>query len=368
MFLKYGKIFLLLAVFCLTEIVNAALGGEFYKTAVKTESDTLEGTAKQISCGFLCRYTPAVGKNGVLDELLLQDYAISCDQKILALAEVQEDGSKYFNRIIFYDYNKFSILNGIEFETTEKLEKIFFGREQLYCMFQGHDVFLKSVKIQKNLALSGKKLQLSAPISNVLVGADGIFIKCQDRTLLQLDDDLDVIASIQTRKKGGVIFKLAESNVMVNFTGENIERFQCSADGFFKMNFHELKNVPAPENVFLTDNPLHEIFFTSGNKLYCLNELTYAEDQEVSDFEQIGISPDGGKIYLLASKKQSVEIFDFPEIVQKKKLVHGSMRPKTSRNLKFMIPHKDGVFLITNAGEIAIIREVKRRYLKEQIR
>lgn len=362
--MQFKKIFPLLITLTFS-VICCGDTGEFYKLKTPFNSSGLKGMAGAIASDSLFHYTPGTVKQGILTSLSLQDYALSEDQSLIVLAESQEKDGKYLNRIIFIDCKNFQFINGFETLADKKIDRVFFFGSNLCCMMQNE---LRYIKLNNTPVFSEKILTLPAPLSSYMLLADDLYLKCMDKTLLKINSDMDIVSNFKTRDDAGVIFMLPNSDTLVNFTDENIEKLQCTDSGIFKMNFTEHKNIPPPTAILPSGNPENSLFFFSGkNELHILKNMSFSEKADIPDFEQICLRPGKDEIFLLNSKKYIIEILTLPDFVSKKRISHSTMRPKTGRSLKFMIPHTDGVFLITQQGEFVFIKEQKRRFFKEKI-
>ena len=97
-----------------------------------------------------------------------------------------------------------------------------------------------------------------------------------------------------------------------------------------------------------------------------MNFSVFRYDCTVS-FQNIFYHDGKQAFYSLAEKKHQIEIITLPDFKLKKRLFHDTMRPKTHKNLKFIIPHTDGIFIITQQGEFFLLKEHKKRFYKIKI-
>lgn len=312
------------------------------------------------------RYTPGSQKMGVLDDLTLTDYAISQDNSTMALSESQsrEDG-KFFNRIVFFEFGNFNIINGIEFTSDSKIKKIFFFRGNLYCINKGEKITLSQLILTRNLKFDPKVITLDSDVSSVICDRDFIYIKSVGKKLWQFSKELTKISTIETRHNGGfLLIRNLRDDKMFNFTAENFETLQRSPNGVFKSSFRDLKDVPKPDRAWLSPIKNSIYFSTEKGELYELINMAFCEKIDVSDFQKAVYHPYKKEFYILANKKHIIEIVRLYNFKTRKRISHHTMRPETHQNLKFIIPHPAGIFLITQQGEFSIIRERKRRFYK----
>lgn len=345
--------------------------GILYKLKEKTDTAKLKGTAKKIANReTLFRYEPGVRKKGILDDLTLQTYAVSPDNTVLALAEAIPDGNgNFINRVVFMEYDNFTIINGIEFKKQQKLTKIFFFFDKLVCLFEGKTSTVKALKLSPKLDWYHNELALKYPVSSIFADKDFFYIKDINTNILQIDDALLTNSTLTARRKGGIIFAIPDSDKIVNLAGDSIEIIRITSDGIFKSSFKDIKKVPTPINAWATDSTGKSIYFASADgSLHELVDLSYCEAKNnVADFQTIFFHPTKKEFFTLTSKKNIIEILTPPELTSRRKIFHNTMRPRTHQNIKFMIPHKDGVFVITQKKEFIFIKEHKKRFLKEKI-
>lgn len=362
--MKFSSVIVLLLTFnCIFAEENS---GNFYRV---NNSPNVKGIRALASHIFVprtaFRYTPGKQKMGVLDDLTLTDYAISQDNSTMALCEsVAQDDGKFLNRIIFYEFGGFNIINGIEYTSDSKIEKIFFFRGNLYCITKGDKVKLNQLILTRNLKFSPDSVELDSDVSDIKCDKKFIYIK-SGSTIWQFDENLKRISSLQTRHSGGflLIRNLNDSKIL-NFTKENIETLHRTEDGIFKSTFKDLTDIPEPDQAWLSPIKNSIYFSTSKGELYELADMTHCEKIEVQPFQQALYHPYKREFYILTNKKQIIEIIRLSDFKTRRRISHDTMRPETHRNLKFMIPHPSGLFIITQQGEFASIRERKRRFIK----
>ena len=367
--MKTFKIILLLLCLSVLFISNAEDKGEFYKIPNTKGAEGLKGLAAKIAVkDAVFRYNPGYGKQGILNDLYLTDFAISPDNSVLALSEARAESGNFLNRIIFFDYLTFKVINGIEFKSGSAVQKIFFFFNRLFCVMNGKTVTLSALNLDNKLKFYNKKFTIPAPVSSIVCSKDFIYIKCKDNTLLQIDDALHKNASVQTRRQGGQLFLIPETDKLVNLTKDNAETIRISEDGLFKSTFANLKNKVEPVDVFVIDDPEKSLFFSSRDgELYELVDFNYSQKCDVANFQHIFYHRNKEVFYSLAAKKHQLEIITLPDFKIKKRLTPDTMRPKTHKNLKFMIPHPQGAFVITQQGEFFFLKEHKKRFYKEKI-
>lgn len=312
------------------------------------------------------RYEPGTQKMGVLDDLTLTDYAISPDRSTMVLTESQaQDDGKFLNRIIFFEFGGFRIINGMEYTSDYKIEKAFFFMGNLYCVTKGSEVRLRQLILTSNLKFDPKSVILEEDVNSIICDRRFIYIKGRGKTMWQFDEKLKKISTIQTRHDGGfLLIRDIRNDKIINFTKENIETIQRSPDGLFKSSFRDLKDVPQPENAWLSPIKNSIYFSTAEGELFELVDMSFSEKLEVPEFQQILYHPYKREFYVLAKKKHEISIVRLHDFTVRKKMSPHTMRPATHRNLKFMIPHSSGLFIITQQGEFAIIREHRRRFRK----
>lgn len=367
--LKNIKNFLILLCTSVFFILNAEDAGEFYKIPDRIGDKTSKGLAEKLAdTDAVFRYRPGYGKMGILNDLYLTSYAISHDKSVLALSESQKKDEYSLNRIIFFDFNSFQIINGIEFKSDASIQKIFFFSDNLFCVMKGEKITLKVLSADKKLSFLEKEFTIPTDISDICCSKDFIYIKCSNNTLLQLNGDLQKISELQTRRPAGLLFFIS-NNQLVNFTADNTETIRCGKSGIFKSTFSDLNNRAVPTDIFPLGDPTKSLLFTTADgELHELINFSYSQKCEVADFQTIFYNTDLNAFYSLAMKKHQIEIITLPDLKVKKRLSHDTMRPKTHRNLKFMIPHPQGIFIITQHGEFIFIKEHKKRFFKEKIR
>lgn len=330
----------------------------------------MRGLAKRIAIpNTEFQYTPAPSKTGVLSDLAMSAYAVSHDSTILALAESvkQADGS-YFSRVVFMEYARFKIVNAVEFNTQGKIKEIFFFYDKLFLVTEGEKTQIQAILLNSKLQLFKKTLNLPSEFSSVCTGKIFFYVKCADKKLLQIDDALQINSTIETRFNGGHIFIRQNSDTVTNFTKENIEYIKKNNSGMFKSNYHDLQNIAEPEKVFLQPRNTRDFYFSAKNgRLYKMVNSTHCEEIEVSPFQDIFLHPFKNEFYLLAKKKQLIEIVRLTDYRVRRRLSHNTMKPETYKFLKFIIPHRNGIFLVTQEGEFAQIVERKRRFYKYKL-
>lgn len=367
----YKKLFGLI-IFLLFNILSAQEdNGLLYKLNEKTNSGNLKGLAAKIANrDTIFRYEPGSRKKGILNDLTLQTYAVSPDNTVLALAEsIPSDNGNFINRIIFMDYDKFLIINGIEFKETHKITEIFFFFDKLVCLMEGKTSTLKALKLSPALAWYHTKLPLKYPVSSICFDNEFFYVKDKNLNIMQIDDALQQNSLLTARRKGGVLFTVPDSDKIVNFTKNSIEIMRKTSDGLFKSTFRDLKNTPEPVAAWVSDVSAKSVYFTAADgSFHELVDFSYSEEKEnVSDFQMIFFHPEKKEFFLLANKKNIIEIVTPPELNVRRKVFHHTMRPRTHQNIKFIIPHKDGLFLITQQKEFVFIKEHKKRFFKEKI-
>ena len=367
--MKTFKIILLLLCLSALFISNAEDKGEFYKIPNTKGADGLKGLAAKIAVkDAVFRYNPGYGKQGILNDLYLTDFAVSQDNSVLALSEARAESGNFLNRIIFFDYRTFKVINGIEFKSDNAVTKIFFFFNRLFCVMNGKTVTLSALNLDNKLKFYNNKFTIPAPVSSIVCSKDFIYIKCKNNTLLQIDDALHKNASVQTRRQGGQLFLIPETDKLVNLTKDNAETIRISEEGLFKSTFANIKNKVEPVDVFVIDDPEKSLFFSSRNgELYEIVDFNYSQKCDVANFQHIFYHRDKEVFYSLAAKKHQLEIITLPDFKIKKRLIPDTLRPKTHKNLKFMIPHPQGTFIITQQGEFFFLKEHKKRFYKEKI-
>ena len=364
------KKILLLFVVCCSIFCVAEDKGTLYKIKNTQSLKGIRGLAAALAVpNTSFRYTPAMAKEGVLTVLAMTSYAISADNSVLALVEsVEQQDGTFFNRIVFVEYSRFKVINGVEFTSAGKIEKIFFFRDKLIMEERGEAAVLKAIGLTRNLKFISQKLELPSASSSICMDRDFFYVKCRDKNLLQVNNELKVNSSIETRREGGVIFIKNKSPFLTNFTHDNLEQLRMSRSGIFKSDFKDLENIPKPESVILPIGDQRNFFFTEANgRLHELVDSSYSEKVDVSAFEMIFLHPFKRTLYLLANKKSIIEVVRMSDYRVIRKISHHSMEPESYKSLKFMIPHRDGVFLITQKGEFVLIRDRGRRYVKYKI-
>ena len=367
--MKTFKIILLLLCLSALFISVAEDKGEFYKIPNTKGADGLKGLAAKIAVkDAVFRYNPGYGKQGILNDLYLTDFAVSQDNSVLALSEARAESGNFLNRIIFFDYCTFKVINGIEFKSDNAVTKIFFFFNRLFCVMNGKTVTLSALNLDNKLKFYNNKFTIPAPVSSIVCSKDFIYIKCKNNTLLQIDDALHKNASVQTRRQGGQLFLIPETDKLVNLTKDNAETIRISEEGLFKSTFANIKNKVEPVDVFVIDDPEKSLFFSSRNgELYEIVDFNYSQKCDVANFQHIFYHRDKEVFYSLAAKKHQLEIITLPDFKIKKRLIPDTLRPKTHKNLKFMIPHPQGTFIITQQGEFFFLKEHKKRFYKEKI-
>ena len=367
--MKTFKILLFLLCLSTFFISNAEDKGEFYKIPNTKGIEGLKGLAAKIAVNnAIFRYTPGCGKQGILNDLYLTDFAISQDKSVLALSETKAESGNFLNRIIFFDYHTFKVINGIEFNSGSAVKKIFFFSNYLFCIMNGKTITLSALNLDRNLKFNNNKFTIPAPVSSIVCNKEFIYIKCKDNTLLRIDDTLHQNASIQTRRTGGQLFFIPKTDKLINLTKDNAETIRVNEEGLFKSNFTNIKNKVEPVDVFIIDDPEKSLFFSSSNgELYELVDFNYTQKCDIANFQHIFYHQDKEAFYSLAAKKHQLEIITLPDFKIKKRLIPDTMRPKTHKNLKFMIPHPQGAFVITQQGEFFFLKEHKKRFYKEKI-
>lgn len=367
--MKTFKISLLLLCLSAFFMSNAEEKGEFYKIPNTKSSTKVTGlAAKTAVFDAAFRYTPGHGRQGILNDLYLTDFAVSKDNSVLALSESQPNDGFFLNRIIFFDYRSFKVINGIEYKSDSRIQKIFFFSDRLFCITKGKKITLCALNTGKKLNFDRNTFTIPAPISSVICSDKFIYIKCNDTTLLQISNAMHKNSSLQTRRAGGQLFFIPETDKLVNFTADNAETIIANEDGLFNSSFADLKNKIEPANVFIIDAPEKSLFFSSRDgKLYELVNFNYSQKCNIADFQNIFYHDGKQAFYSLAEKKHQIEIITLPDFKLKKRLFHDTMRPKTHKNLKFIIPHTDGTFIITQQGEFFLLKEHKKRFYKIKI-
>ena len=363
----FKNILFLLIVLLLTNIHAEADRGNFYKIPNSPNLKGLRGLASAIAVPYTSfRYTPGRQKIGILDDLALTDYAVSQDNSTMALAESQaQDDGTFLNRIIFFEYGGFRIINGIEYTAKEKLEKIFFFAENLFCITHGEKTELKMLILSRNLKFSQHAINLETHITGICSDKTHLFIKNAEKKMWQFDEELKKIASIETRHNGGVIFLQPGTDKIINFTKENIEIIQQNNNGLFKSSFYNLQDAPEPLQAWIVPSSGKSIFFVSTKgTMHELINYNQIEDVKISRFQQIFYHPQKREFYILSDKKHIIEILRPADLKIRRKISHSTMRPESNRNIKFMFSHPRGLFLITQQGEFVFIRENKRRFYK----
>lgn len=344
--------------------------GTFYKVDHPNIQKGLHGIALRLTIpNTSFNYTPAKTKEGVLSDLAMSAYAVSHDNSTLALAESipQEDGS-YLNRIIFFEYGKFKILNGTEFKSDGKITAMFFFFDKLFLASTGKTDKIQAVVLNKNLPIFPNTLTLSAPVSSICQDKIFFYVKLKDKKLMQIDDAMRINATIETRHDGGLLFTLPKNNIVVNFTKENIENINATEDGLFKSTHFLMKDIPEPEQVFFPFSKTNVFYFASGDELYKVINNKHYEKVKISSFNKIILHPFKKVFYLLSNKRHMLEIIRPSDLKLIKRISHHSMQPVTYKFVKFIIPLRDGAVLITQNGEFVQLLERKRRFYKFKIR
>ena len=312
------------------------------------------------------RYTPGTQKQGVLDDLTLKCYAISQDNSTLALAEsYPQDDGKFLNRIIFFEMGALHIINGIEYTANYKIEKVFFFMGNLYCITKGEKINLRQLRLTRNLKFDPKTVELTEDVSSIKCDRKFIYIKSVGKLLWQFNEELKFISSLETRFAGGfLLIRNLNDDKMFNFTRENLETIQRTPQGLFKSSYRDLQDMPEIRNAWLSPIKNSIYFSTPDGELHELVDMAFSEKLDVADFQQIIYHPYKREFYILAKKKHIIEIVRLSDFKTRKRISHHTMRPETHQNLKFMIPFPGGLFIITQQGEFATIRERKRRFYK----
>ncbi len=346
--------------------LSAAETGSFYKVTNTSGVRTARGLASVIAIPRTTfKYTPGKTKNGVMDDLTLTAYAIAQDNSVLALAEsaAQQDGT-FINRLIFLENGSFRIINGTEYKSIEKIEKIFFFAGNLFCIVRGDKIMLREVYLTRDLRFAPKAVILDKDIISICWDKNYFYLKDSASNLMQFNDNMEKISELTTRRSGGIIMLQPGSDKLLHFTHDNVETIQRSDGGLFKSSFRDLKDVPVPVKAWHAPNKRSIYFTTENNELYELVDMAYCEKADIAPIKDIIYNPYRKEFFVIASKRNMLEILRLPDFQVRRKMSHHSMRPETNMNIKFMIPHPSGVFLLTQEGEFVFIRERKRRFLK----
>lgn len=341
--------------------------GTFYKLANSPNIKGLRGLALRIAVpNTAFHYTPATTKEGVLTDLAMSAYAISHDNTIIALAEsMKKDDENCSIRVLFMDFARFKVINGIEFSTDAPIKKMFFFYDKLYFVTEGKTPKIQAIQLGQKLKLYNKSLEIPEGISSICQDKIFFYVKCLDKKLMQIDDALKINSTVEARYPGGVIFIRGTSNFLNNLTKENLEIFSKNDEGIYKSNYHDLKNSAAPAEVFIYPRTSRYFFFsTKDGELYKLTDSTICEKLDVSPFQDIIFHPRRHEFYLLANKKNIIEILRVHDLKVRREINHYRIRPVSYRLLKFMIPHNSGIFLISQRGEFMLVVERKRRFYK----
>lgn len=345
--------------------------GNFYKLKNSPPIKGLRGLAQRIAMpNTEFHYTPATVKKGVLTDLAMSAYAISHDNTVLALGEaIEQDDGKYINRIIFMDYVNFKVINGIEIPSDIPVRKMFFFYDKLYIVTEGNKTVIHAVLLGKNMKIYKNTLNIPDGVSSICQDRIFFYVKCLNKKLMQIDDALRVNSVVETRYNGGVIYIRDNSNVLNNLTKENIETFMKNDEGVYKSNYYDLQDAAEPVQVFFYPRTTRYFFFASKEgDLYKITNSSICEKMDVSPFQNIFLHPRKNEFYLLANKKQILEIIRVYDMKSRKELSHYAMRPQTYKFIKFMMPHNSGICIITQRGEFIIITERKKRFYKLHLR
>lgn len=343
--------------------------GTFYKLPNSPNIKGLRGLAQRIAMpNTAFHYTPATIKSGVLNELAMSAYALSHDNTVLALAEsISQDDDSCKIRVIFMDFTRFRVINGIEFSAAAPVKKMFFFYDKLYLVTEGEKTQIQAVLLGKTMKKFQKTLDVPEGVNSVCQDKIFFYVKCNSKKLLQIDDALKINASLEARYPGGVIFIRGTSNILNNLTKENLETFMKSDEGIYKSNYYDLKDSEDPADVFIYPRTSRYFFFsTKDGDLYKITNSSICEKIDISPFQNIFFHPRRHEFYILTNKKSMIEIIRVHDLKVRKELNHYNMRPATHRFLKFMIPHYSGIFLITQHGEFLLITEQKRRFYKHK--
>ena len=312
------------------------------------------------------RYTPGKQKLGVLDDLTLTGYTISQDNSTLAVGEsVPLEDEKFLNRIVFFEMSGLRIINGIEYTSDEKIEKLFFFMGNLYCIVKGEKIKIRQLLLTSNLKFDKKTVELKEDVSSIAYDKKFIYIKSTGNTIWQFDENLNKISLFETRHPGGILLiRNQNDDKMLNFTAENLETIQRTPQGLFKSTYRDLKDVPKPEDAWLSPIKNSIYFSTADGTLHELVDMAFNEKLNVPAFQIAIYHPYKREFYLLANKKHMIEIVRLSDFKTRKRISHHTTQPETHQNLKFIIPIHGGIFIITQQGEFATIREHKRRFHK----
>ena len=351
---------------CLSGIAFAAENGTFYKIPNTAGLKGVRGFAAGIAIPRTTfKYTPGKTKNGVMDDLTLVDYAIAEDNSIIALAEsIEQQDQTFLNRIIFMENGSFRILNGKEYKSKEKIEKIFFFAGNLFCIVKGEKTMLREVYLTRELRFASRAVILDNDITSMCKNKKFFYLKDSASTIMQFNENMEKVSELTTRRPGGVILLQNGTDKLLHFTADNLETIQCTGSGLFKSSFRDLKDVPAPVRAWYAHNKRSIYFLAEDGSLHELVDLAYCENKEIAPFKQILYNPYRREFFAIASKRNMLEILIPPGFEVRRKISHHTMRPETNQNIKMMIPHPSGVLLITQDGEFTFIRERKRRFHK----
>lgn len=365
----FKKINIMLMMICCASMVFAD-NGNFYRINNTSSIRGVRGLASVLTIpATTFRYTPGTSKTGVLNDLTLVDYAISQDNSVLALAEsIKLEDDMYLNRLIFFEFGALRIINGIEYQSKEKIEKIFFFADNLFCIVKGERRLLKELKLMKNPIFAGKSIILDNEIVSVTYDKNYFYLKDNDNKLMQFDEKMRMLATLETRDKGGLILMYRQKSLL-HFTQKNLETIQIGTPGLFKSDFRDLKEIPSVKQAWISPvaNRRSIYFTTDKGRFYELVDFAYCEELDTSSFQMATYNFYRREFYILANKRNIIEILRLPNLKTRRKMAHHTMRPESHQNLKFIIPHSRGVLLITQLGEFVFIREHKRRFYKTKL-